>query len=288
MLLWEIAEYAGETLVFIGVVGEVFAEWTEPERKKISKISSIVLVIGLAISLAALIGTNEQFNGTISDLQTVVSDAKQQALDARGAANSAKDSSAKVVKTAEDLALESLELARVLDAESPRGLIISRNGDGFARALKPFRGQRFTIHICGADSINGNEERGTVESLRSVLGDESGWKEVSGNNNDWTCMEAREARVYVNSKAGVKAVAAARALSHQMSATLPPQRGAWFFVLSPTTLKSGPSPMYPSERELAWMVANDPNLIGILIGPRPDPMNKKDIKRTEKAKLPLK
>jgi hypothetical protein len=46
--------------------------------------------------------------------------------------------------------------------------------------------------------------------------------------------------------------------------------------------------MYPPERELAWMVANDPNLIGVLIGPHPDPMNKKDIQRTEKAKLSLK
>lgn len=68
MDLWEIAEYAGETLVFIGVVIEVIAEWKEPEKKRLAKIGSIVLVIGLAMSLAALIGTNEHFSGTIADL----------------------------------------------------------------------------------------------------------------------------------------------------------------------------------------------------------------------------
>ena len=50
------------------LLGEVFAEWTEPERKKLGKVSSIVLVIGLAVSLAALVATNEYFNGTIASL----------------------------------------------------------------------------------------------------------------------------------------------------------------------------------------------------------------------------
>ena len=39
MDLWEYMEYVGEALVFVGIVGEVFAEWSEPGRKKIAKAS---------------------------------------------------------------------------------------------------------------------------------------------------------------------------------------------------------------------------------------------------------
>ena len=98
---WEILEYIGETLVFIGVVGEVFAEWREPERKKLGKASSIVLVIGLALSLASLIGTNEYFNGTIAELNLQAAKAnecaaaleKQAKIDAGTVASLAKQAS---------------------------------------------------------------------------------------------------------------------------------------------------------------------------------------------------
>jgi hypothetical protein len=194
-------------------------EETKEDKKSwilpLAAVGLLVIVVGIVVETYA--------EGKVSDIDALlrahesdkITEAEGAAAAAIRDAGTAKDSAAQANESAEQVAATSLELARVLDAESPRGLIISRNGDDFVRALTPFRGQRFTIHICGADSINGKEERGTVESLRSVLGDEAGWKEVSGNNNDWTCMEAPEARVYVNSKAGVKTVAAARALSHE-------------------------------------------------------------------------
>lgn len=41
---WEILEYLGETLVFFGVIGEVFAEWKEEShRKRLGRVSSLVL-----------------------------------------------------------------------------------------------------------------------------------------------------------------------------------------------------------------------------------------------------
>ena len=56
-LFWEILEYLGEFLVFIGVVFEVVAEWKEPHRARMGRIASLILIAGLAISLAALVGT---------------------------------------------------------------------------------------------------------------------------------------------------------------------------------------------------------------------------------------
>jgi hypothetical protein len=82
---WEICEYFGEALVFVGVVGEVLAEreliFKEDElrRDSIEGIASWVLVVGLAASLAALIGTNEHFNGTIAALNKAAGDANERA-----------------------------------------------------------------------------------------------------------------------------------------------------------------------------------------------------------------
>jgi len=124
MDIWELVEYVGETLVFIGVVGEVFAEWTEPERKKLGKASSIVLVIGLALSLAALIGTNEYFNGTIANLNFQAGQSNQHASAAQLDAANARKETAQLQKDTQglktdadiakrDMVKAQLELARL-------------------------------------------------------------------------------------------------------------------------------------------------------------------------------
>ncbi|MDE3188492.1 MAG: hypothetical protein KGM96_13340 [Acidobacteriota bacterium] len=83
--LWESLEYLGEILVFIGVVGEVLTERElvlkddEEKRDAIEGVSSWILVAGLAISLSALIGTNEYFNGTIAALNLQAVKARREA-----------------------------------------------------------------------------------------------------------------------------------------------------------------------------------------------------------------
>jgi hypothetical protein len=52
-------EQAGGALVFLGVMGEVWTEVSEPEGQTIGEMSSMVLVIGLAFSLASMVGTDE-------------------------------------------------------------------------------------------------------------------------------------------------------------------------------------------------------------------------------------
>jgi len=81
--LWEILEYVGEALVFFGVVGEVFAEWSEPHRKRLGRISSLVLIGGLGLALAALIRTNGNFNGKIADLNAHAAASELDAANAR-------------------------------------------------------------------------------------------------------------------------------------------------------------------------------------------------------------
>lgn len=103
---WEILEYVGEALVFIGVVGEVYAGWTEPERKKLEKLSSIVLVIGLALSLVALFATNEHFNGKIAELNSQAADSNRRAGAAELDASNARKEAAQLQKDTQGLKTE--------------------------------------------------------------------------------------------------------------------------------------------------------------------------------------
>jgi hypothetical protein len=101
--LWEVVEYLGETLVFVGVVGEVSAEWREPHRKSLARRSSIVLVIGLATSLGALIGTNEDFNNRIADLNVQAGQSNQAASAAELDAANAREQAAQLQKDTQEL-----------------------------------------------------------------------------------------------------------------------------------------------------------------------------------------
>lgn len=110
--LWEITEYVGETLVFIGVVGEVLAEWREPHRKNLGKLASIVLVIGLAVSLAALIGTNENFNERIAYLNAEAGLSNQAAGAAQRDAATAREQTAQLQKDTQGLKTEADDARR--------------------------------------------------------------------------------------------------------------------------------------------------------------------------------
>ena len=113
--LWEIFEYVGEALVFLGVVGEVFAEWKEPHRRRLGRISSIVLIAGLGLSLAALFGTNEHFNRTIADLNLRASQAIEQAAKNEAEAATQRAHAAKDEKDLAELRKESMP--RVIDED---------------------------------------------------------------------------------------------------------------------------------------------------------------------------
>ena len=152
---WEPLEYVGETLVFLGVIGEVFAEWKEPHRKKLAKASSIVLIVGLALSLAALIGTNEHFNGTIAQLNLQASQAIE-----RAAVNE-KDAALQRLRADKDekelLKLQRATLPRTLDPEKVASKI-----SGFG-------------HIGTASCVPGDLEPQHVWALIQAALDTAGW-----------------------------------------------------------------------------------------------------------------
>lgn len=180
MNLWEVAEYLGETLVFIGVVGEVYADWGEHERKSLARLSSVVLIVGLAISLAALIGTNENFNGTIADLHTQAANLNKTAADANERASAAQVEAEQLRLRAEELEEKNLE-------QGSRDLLLyGKRGEDFTDAIRPFRGQKVEVRRC---LFTDNEARDTAERLTELFRS-AGWA-VSPGSPDWgepNCM----------------------------------------------------------------------------------------------------
>lgn len=170
---WEVLEYVGEMLVFIGVAGEVFAEWRAPHRVKLAKASSIVLIIGLALSLAALIRTNEYFNGTIADLNLKASQNEAEAARQNARASADEKEAAQLRKQTEDEALARASLEEDLAKEEPRETLLNWHRSDIAKALRPFAGQKFVVGDCFPKTDR--EGMQTSSFLMALLQNDAKW-----------------------------------------------------------------------------------------------------------------
>jgi hypothetical protein len=171
--LWEPLEYFGETLVFLGVVGAVLAERklilknNELRRDALEGFASWVLIVGLAISLGALVGTNEHFNSTIADLNNQ--------------AARSNDRAARASLDAAQLQVRADELEEQLLEQGPRNLLLyGKRKDDFVNSIRQFKGQKVQVRIC----IFGNiEVRDTAERLTDLFGNAE-WT-VSPHSPNW-------------------------------------------------------------------------------------------------------
>jgi len=123
--LWETLEYLGEIRVFIGVMGEVVTERKsilkddEGTRGAVEGIASWILVAGLAISLAALIGTNGYFNRTIALLNLQARQAGERAAqDERDAAEARKEADSFQSQIADSAARTKEAESKIASAEA--------------------------------------------------------------------------------------------------------------------------------------------------------------------------
>jgi hypothetical protein len=176
MDLWECMEYVGEALVFVGVVGEVFAEWHEPECKRLAKASSLVLIVGLGLSLAALVETNEYFNGTIASLNLKSSQANERAAKDEAEAARLKADNLNLGIELENEQTERLKLEKRV---AWRHLGPSERAD-LVEHVKQFSGQKYALWTTEVP----DQEIGEFSvNLESALGDGrsgAGWKHFFG------------------------------------------------------------------------------------------------------------
>lgn len=97
LLFWEIAGYVCTFIVIAGCVGEYIAEFThipkaDDKRHRISKLSLIILTMGIAGELLTAVRSSQISGQVIAELQTSVKNAKKSASDAADAAAQAKTS----------------------------------------------------------------------------------------------------------------------------------------------------------------------------------------------------
>jgi hypothetical protein len=104
---WEWAEYVGEGLVVIGCIGEVLADFGEDflgrkHSKRLERLSSVILIVGLLLSLKALMRTNELSGSVIGGLGEKSQAAEQKADTAERKAQTALQDSSTASSRAND------------------------------------------------------------------------------------------------------------------------------------------------------------------------------------------
>ena len=84
MSAWECGEYIAEIVVIIGCVGEYLAEFTdrltggiETRKRRLSRLSLLILIIGLAVELASLMGATITSGREIAALNVKASEANE-------------------------------------------------------------------------------------------------------------------------------------------------------------------------------------------------------------------
>src|ERR1022692_2093412 len=84
MSAWECGEYIAEIVVIIGCVGEYLAEFTdrltggiETRKRRLSRLSLLILIIGLAVGLASLMGATITSGREIAALNVKASEANE-------------------------------------------------------------------------------------------------------------------------------------------------------------------------------------------------------------------
>jgi len=157
---WEYAEYAATLVVFFGVLGELLAEFTnvfktkdnEVREKRVTLIFTVVLLVGLAGELTALVETSNVTSKITEILRNDIAAAYKSAADATIEAGKANE-------RGKELENQNLKLAIKLEEEKEKRLEIegklaprfltSRQRADMLASLRAHVGNRITIVMLG-------------------------------------------------------------------------------------------------------------------------------------------
>jgi hypothetical protein len=162
---WEIAGYVCTFVVILGCAGEYIAEFTsipkgEDDKHRISKLSLIILTIGIAGELLTAIRSSQISGQVIADLQTSVKNAKQSASDAADDAKRAKTDADGAKTKADAVGVEADQAQGKITAVNTRADLLNAqiaatqrafsardlpDRDGLIEKLKEFRGKTVSV-----------------------------------------------------------------------------------------------------------------------------------------------
>lgn len=291
--LWS---YGSAFVVLIGVVGETITElteWIKPEsaRKRIGKISAMVLILGLTGDLLGIRETQIE----VASLTKEAGDAKTSAENAASAADRAKASANEVKqkldavsKQFDALTLRMESASTQLDAlkrniaeQGPRAKLLVKVAPKLASKLASFAGQRVGLFVCGQQGTVDQETLDAWGVIANILGPDtvSGvvgakWKEVPTNLNfAGSCGAAKGlgqgVGVLVSKRASRRTMEAAMILGHGLSKALPPSPNKMPSLVDPDFSKSMVDRGF-QDKSAPWVSPGlDPDLITVVIGAHP-------------------
>jgi hypothetical protein len=195
---WEFGEYASAAIVIAGVVGEFLADFTNicgvrefrGRRDRVGKISTLILLAGLALELVCIVRANILSSRIIALLgqQTAQAVATARGFESRIADSEAQVASANassrdaVVKVAEAEAraeearsmaeAERLERIRLQAIVAPRSLSLDQQQQ-IATAVRRFAGHRVLVSSYGLDGEGAALGAQIIILLRSALGNDN-------------------------------------------------------------------------------------------------------------------
>lgn len=166
---WEIVEYFGEAVVILGVLAEYFSEFhifkkkeQEEKRRKLVKLSTLVLLSGLAIELTGLIRTSQLSEITIARLNDEAGKAREEAGHAIERARSAEENTETLRRG--NLVLQA-DLLKLQKAREPRRL----TGEQKTKIDNALNGSvRFGVMV--ASILLDGEGKDFGDDFESVLG----------------------------------------------------------------------------------------------------------------------
>jgi hypothetical protein len=290
--LWS---YGSAFVVLVGVVGETITElteWIKPEadRKKIAKISAIVLILGLTGDLLAIRETQIE----VASLTKEAGDARKSAERAASAADRANASADEAKQKTNALSEQADALSFRMEAASgklsvlekntaeqgPRAKLLVKAAPELAWKLAPFARQHVELFICGQPGQPDQETTDAWAAIANILGTATvlgvtgaKWNLLPTNlyfaDN---CGAARGlglgVNVFVSKRSSGTTTKAADVLGHELAKTLPPSPNEMPARVDPAFAKLLVSKGF--DKNAPWIAPGlDSDLITVLIGAHP-------------------
>jgi hypothetical protein len=162
-------------------------------------------------------------------------------------------------------------------AQGPRWRLLKKAAPELVKNLAPFTGQRVTLFVCGRLGSQDGETLSTWGAIAEMLNaDGAKWKVEHGGLEyfDRGCSPSggqplgQGMMVFVNKHAPPATMEAAKALGEGLAKVLPPSPDKMPGLIDPDFSQKHMQPV--EGKDTPWaMVANDPDLITMLIGAHP-------------------
>jgi hypothetical protein len=301
---WEWAEYASCALVALACTGEYIAEFTDcwtggikELKDRLARRSTLLLISALALELVCLVKTNsisgllivslsEKAGAAETKAQSAIeksSLAENKASEVGTSADEAQHKADTVAKQADTLTVRMEAASRKLGAleqdiraQGPRWSLLAKVAPELTKQLSAFTGQRVELFVCGRPGLADGETLSTWGAIANMLeADGAKWKVEHGGLSFFDrCSPSggqplgQGLMVFVSKRASGTTMAAAKALGEGLAKALPPSPDKMPGIIDPNNSRRFSQPI--EGKDTPWaMVANDPELITVLIGAHP-------------------